>query len=555
MAKSYVLMGLVLAALLGLVICKGGGGSSSSAGGYSSGGKPAAYSHSTTSRYSNNKRYKTWDSRKGRKTNRGSALVENDRGGQMSTLPRMYRGSSFRQRPVTYVAAGAAAGVAGFTAYRFYKNHPVDCSKQGQKFEYGIGCRKCSDWMCPIGQYRTACSRHSDSYCVPCTNKPSGNVTKENYEYTSPGNNNDCEFTKCSEAGDLCSRTTDTTPAQIVFFAEMPLSKKGFMAISDSYKKAIQQLVPGLGVQVGDVEELPQDTFVRRGMWLPWFRNAESGSRGGGDVTRGEASTAGVGQQEGNQGQRRQQGVETQAECANAMCTGTGPAVVVETTVSTSIKDIDNTWAALDEKSINSGLNAQSIPPAVIKFGPEENAGSADNSIEGEVAQAGGILFVGVGVGAAVYFCCCRKSVAEGADAASAPSAASQGDSPAWNNMHPEEQKHWMVLGWDETRWITGEEPASSGKGWSELSQGELQAAMALGYKSYTWENDESPPPFVPSGALTAHFPQSFPQSKIPMQPGSSVGQPAAASSFCAQCGTKAGVPGAFCVNCGFRRV
>ena len=112
-----------------------------------------------------------------------------------------------------------------------------------------------------------------------------------------------------------------------------------------------------------------------------------------------------------------------------------------------------------------------------------------------------------------------------------------------------------MVLGWDETRWITGEEPASSGKGWSELSQGELQAAMALGYKSYTWENDESPPPFVPSGALTAHFPQSFPQSKIPMQPGSSVGQPAAASSFCTQCGTKAGVPGAFCVNCGFRRV
>jgi hypothetical protein len=543
-------MGLVLAALLGLVICKGGGSGGSGSGGYSSGGKAAAYSHSTTSRYSKNKRYKTWDSRNGRKTKRGSALVQNDRGGQMSTLPRMYRGSSFRQRPVTYVAAGAAAGVAGFTAYRFYKNHPVDCSKQGQKFEYGIGCRKCSDWMCPIGQYRTACSRHSDSYCVPCTNKPSGNVTKENYEYTSPGNNNDCEFTKCSEAGDLCSRTTDTTPAQIVFFAEMPLGKKGFMAISDSYKKAIQQLVPGLGVQVGDVEELPQNTFVRRGM-LPWFRNAESGSRGGGDVTRGEASTAGVGQQEGNQGQRRQQGAETQAECANAMCTGTGPAVVVETTVSTSMKDIDDTWDALNEKAINSGLNKQSIPPAVIKFGPEENAGSADIKIDTQLA--------GASISVVVFLCCLctpvyycnrrRKSAASGADAAA----------KAWNNMHPEEQKHWMVLGWDETRWITGEEPASSGRGWSELSQGELQAAMALGYTQYMWESDESPPPFV-YNPVWHHNPQPCdmpmqPVDPYPVQPGSSVGQPAAASRFCAQCGTKGEGSGAYCVKCGFRIV
>ena len=394
-------MGLVLAALMGLVICKGGGSSggssSSGSGGYSSGGKVAAYSHSTTSRYSANKRYKAWDSRNGRKTERGSALDENDRGDQVSTLPQMYRGSSsrFMQRPVVYAAAGAAAGVAGFTAYRFYKNHPVDCSKQGNKFEYGVGCRKCNDWMCPVGQYRTACSQHSDSYCVPCTNKPSGtvlqNVSKEYFEYTSPGNNN-VEFKECFQDGVPCSSSTDTNPAQVVLFAEIPLSEKGFIAIIGSYKAVIQQLVPDLGIQVGEVELLPQDTFDRRRSWLPWFRNAESGSQGGGDVMRGDASTAGVGQQEGNPGQRRQQGAEIQTECANlrpnavefmsesekAMCRGTGPTVVVEMIVSTSVKDIDDTWAALNEKAINNGLNAKGLPPAVIKYGSEKNAGSVD---------------------------------------------------------------------------------------------------------------------------------------------------------------------------------
>ena len=107
---------------------------------------------------------------------------------------------------------------------------------------------------------------------------------------------------------------------------------------------------------------------------------------------RGDASTAGVGQQEGNPGQRRQQGAEIQTECANlrpnavefmsesekAMCRGTGPTVVVEMIVSTSVKDIDDTWAALNEKAINNGLNAKGLPPAVIKYGSEKNAGSVD---------------------------------------------------------------------------------------------------------------------------------------------------------------------------------
>jgi len=38
--------------------------------------------------------------------------------------------------------------------------------------ETGRSCRVCSDWECPIGQYRSTCTAHTDSYCKKCTNAP-----------------------------------------------------------------------------------------------------------------------------------------------------------------------------------------------------------------------------------------------------------------------------------------------------------------------------------------------------------------------------------------------
>ena len=64
------------------------------------------------------------------------------------------------------------------------------------QFRFGRECRVCSDWECPIGQYRITCTPNSDSYCKPCTNKPSGQ------QYLTPGNDNDCKYGKRGSLND-----------------------------------------------------------------------------------------------------------------------------------------------------------------------------------------------------------------------------------------------------------------------------------------------------------------------------------------------------------------
>jgi hypothetical protein len=679
MSRSYILMWLVLAALLGHVICKGGGsgggGAGGGTGGFSSGGKKAAYSKTTTSRYSNNKPYSRWDSKNGRKTTGESSLVSTNLGKTMSTVPRMYKGTRFTQRPIVYVAAAAGVGAAGYTAYRFYKNHPVDCSTKGKSFEFGVGCRKCSEWMCPIGQYRAACSRYSDSYCLPCTNTPfkkfskesfceneaasecagesantpevtegcykqlvawkdwlkaerqkdvptartacngvwsstecsskgccywspndvgykcrsragddqvcrrledgdvlprecagsltnlrnvshsaackkalkipcSGVVASGGYVYTSPGNNNDCEVKKCSENPALCAKSTDKTLAKILFFAEMPVSKAAFTAeISGRYKAAIQKVVgPGKEVEVGEVEELPEDTFVfRRRTLLPlssWLISGESSSEGD-NAIRGEAS-AGLDQFSGDQGQRRQQGVTTQAECAKRKCEGTGPVVAIETMVSTPIADIDDTWDMLNDKAINTALYNDAIPPAVIKFAPVENSGSADTVDFDLVTILQTYVLPAVLVPLSVlWYCWFKKKQARGLQQ-------NANSNKAWNEMHPEERNFWVDLGWDEARW-SGDcaEPTSSAKDWSELSEVEKAAATALGYNQEIWDTDGSPPPFVPSPA-----PPQVGGAQVAFDKRVQHG-PAERNKFCPQCGTQVREGGRFCQNCG----
>ena len=188
----------------------------------------------------------------------------------MSTMPRYYGGyygGGFTPRPATFVVAGAV----GFMFYRAGTH--TQCSYSS--YADGHACRACSDWICPMGQYRVSCTPYSDSYCNPCTNKPAGN-----YVYTSPGNDNDCATEPCSTdaantemywcdsvvtpppAGFLADSSTD-----LVFYIEMPVNSATFASsLADKYHSAIQSLAGdnAQSVTVSSVLDVPASTFRRR---------------------------------------------------------------------------------------------------------------------------------------------------------------------------------------------------------------------------------------------------------------------------------------------------
>ena len=213
-----------------------------------------------------------WNPNTGYRTAGGSSIVAGSAGGAaMSTRPRYYMGSSFSARPILFV------GVASYFWYRGSARR--DCTEEfpdEQRFQYGNRCRKCSDWACPIGQYRERCTPQSDSYCKTCTNKPDGDNV-----YTTPGNQNDCEWAVCTkdaavyqlEGTPLCEGVfssdfesaefaADST-AELVFYSEIPVDKDTFNSVGGTYKEAVSELAGGASVNVGQVETVSATTFTR----------------------------------------------------------------------------------------------------------------------------------------------------------------------------------------------------------------------------------------------------------------------------------------------------
>ena len=186
----------------------------------------------------------------------------------MSTRPRYYRGSSFSASPIVFV------GVASYFWYRGSTRR--DCTEQ--RFQYGNRCRKCSDWACPIGQYRERCTPQSDSYCKNCTNKPDGDTV-----YTTPGNQNDCGWAVCTKDAAVYQVLGGGTPlcegvfsidfesaefsanstAELVFYSEIPVDKNTFNSLGGTYKEAVSELAGGASVNVGGVETVSATTFTR----------------------------------------------------------------------------------------------------------------------------------------------------------------------------------------------------------------------------------------------------------------------------------------------------
>jgi hypothetical protein len=257
-----VLVALVLCSLVAQVIGKGGGGGSAGGGGYSSaaagsGGKKAAG---------------RWGPG-GASTAGGSAVVNNG-GRAMSTRPRFYNGGgAYASRAPIFLAAGLGAGYMYGGFYRGGAGYR-DCSENGEeRFQYGRSCRKCSDWECPVGQYRSPCTPDTDSYCKLCTNKP-----EASYVYTSPGNDNDCEYAECTTDAErtdmpLCDGVLDPSlqaefapdsPAEVVFYSEVPLDASSFNEHGATYKQAISELAGGAEVTITEIEPVPSSTFTRR---------------------------------------------------------------------------------------------------------------------------------------------------------------------------------------------------------------------------------------------------------------------------------------------------
>lgn len=145
----------------------------------------------------------------------------------------------------------SAVAVAGF--YFYSSLSAADRCDRGQ-FRFGRKCRVCSEFECPLGQYRMTCTPDTDSYCAPCTNTK----TSATAVYLTPGNNNDCQSGEpMSNANDLALKDSELVDLALVL--EMPLTKEKWNAQGAKLKTALTQaagLASGTDfVKLGKVEE------------------------------------------------------------------------------------------------------------------------------------------------------------------------------------------------------------------------------------------------------------------------------------------------------------
>jgi len=263
LCRHRVTVGLIIQVValhLAVVYGKGGGGGGSAGGG---GGTAAGGSGRGTTSSSAATTQGGW-SAGGAKTAGGSSLARTSQTGRAVSTRPMYYGSggyaatSYSRRPVMW-ATGA------FVMFYFYSrsSNRVHCTEGF--FAYGHSCRKCSDWECPIGQYRSTCTPHNDGYCTKCSNAPQ-DTSAMKYTYMTPGNDNDCEF-KTVSAGDANVGTSaefsNNEPAGLIMFLEMPIKSASFMKVATEFRQAVAAAA-GLDsaddVLVNDIKEYTMGT-------------------------------------------------------------------------------------------------------------------------------------------------------------------------------------------------------------------------------------------------------------------------------------------------------
>lgn len=283
-------------------------------------------------------------------------------------------------------------------------------------YAYGNSCRSCSDWECPIGQYRTTCTPHSDSYCKQCTNAPNDKV------YVTPGNNNDCEYGEQdpNNVNDFPDgSTSDVDPAIILVYFELPVTEVTFNTIGSPFRLAIASVAA-----VGDVDKVKVISIKEYDMAdvndpaqsstssspppppPPAPSPAESVSNGGcgvcGTCVPGDRQAAADGCDFNvfNQccDRRRSDAVLQhttagrhllqEAGCTELPASGDKKFIVVEIEVATTIGKIDDTWNKLNEYDVNRKMASSCLPPAVMSY---------DNVIVNNEEDDGGIFMEDVG--------------------------------------------------------------------------------------------------------------------------------------------------------------
>jgi len=355
-------------------------------------------------------------------------------------------------RPVTYMAVGAGVGFLAASSY--YRHSDIRDCEEG-RFQYGRNCRKCSDWMCPTGQYRTMCTQHADSYCKLCTNKPEGN-----FVYISPGNDNDCEYEACStdpNAGlELCMSATEggvvggesdveftsDSPTELVFYAEMPLDEATFNSVGATYKAALKELT-GAEVTITDIEAISTSIFTRahhRKTKLTTGRvhqrrQGEEGVEGEGaeecnavlpPLDRNNCDAEWCTSPDGEGGSDCWAGNGEEYSCQDGeyvltgdtvdaydqtwngytCCAAKPSVVVVETSVATTLGNVDSMWSKLNEYDVNAKLRTKCLPPAVIKYGEFVSDDDDDFDMGALVFVILAVLVVG---GIAACICCYKQ--------------------------------------------------------------------------------------------------------------------------------------------------
>jgi hypothetical protein len=78
-------------------------------------------------------------------------------------------------------------------------------------------------------------------------------------------------------------------------------------------------------------------------------------------------------------------------------------------------------------------------------------------------------------------------SVAEAAVGIRTPSSLCFWENVDWDDMSPQEQEAWELLGWNKSSW--DDRGSAPDNDWADLSQIQRAAAQSLGYTGSTWDN------------------------------------------------------------------
>ena len=343
------------------------------------------------------------------------------------------------------------------------------------QFRFGRECRVCSDWECPIGQYRITCTPNTDSYCTRCTNKPSGQ------QYLTPGNDNDCEY---GQKGSLYDGEVggDSDPAVVAATLEVPMTLESFNAKGNDIKAAVAEasrVSVDKVVFSGGTTEFPMSKVNENMCKQPegvdsWTEPTFCYTAGSSATAKDTTSTSGKcadlcgsgappefcansdsrfadtctwsiqneccprGRRTASNS-RRLLNATTSDSCALDLDLGTKNGqqyfVTIGVEITTTVGNIDDTWDKLNEHDLNQAFAKGCLPPVVVTYEPvgtHEAPGVWDIIIT--VAVVGGVCFC---VGFTCWKTLCQKEepeVSPGPEQQNQEPGAETGQTPAADN-------------------------------------------------------------------------------------------------------------------------